>query len=321
LENDAKIIVGSTPKFSKIVSSKYSDNGSSRVQVDLEKNHGRYISRTYIQNISDAVAQIISDKHCNWNYIIPVEPEVVKTIGISLDGTCMYIVKDGWRQAMVGTISLYNKEGVRLYTHYTASAPEYGKETFYKEFEADINRVCLKYSNAICIGIADGAKDNWTFLEKFTSIQILDYFHATEYLSKISESAFKKKWEGKEWLKKAYHQLRYEKDGAKELEVEMITFLKKKITNKKKEAIQASITYFNNHMHQMNYSEYQEKKYPIGSGVVEAACKVIIKQRLCNSGMKWTEVGAKSILNLRCYNKSSGKWEQYWKKIDRYGIN
>jgi hypothetical protein len=43
-----------------------------------------------------------------------------------------------------------------------------------------------------------------------------------------------------------------------------------------------------NHLHQMNYAEYTSKNMPIGSGVIEAACKVIIKQRMCNSGMKWT---------------------------------
>ncbi len=39
---------------------------------------------------------------------------------------------------------------------------------------------------------------------------------------------------------------------------------------------------------------------PIGSGVTEAACKVIVKQRLCCSGMKWKESGAAAVLSLRC---------------------
>ena len=47
------------------------------------------------------------------------------------------------------------------------------------------------------------------------------------------------------------------------------------------------------------YSEYLEKKYPIGSGVTEAACKTLVKQRLCCSGMGWKEKGAGIILILR----------------------
>ena len=64
----------------------------------------------------------------------------------------------------------------------------------------------------------------------------------------------------------------------------------------------------------------KEKNYPIGSGVIEAACKMIIKQRLCNSGMKWKEDGAKAVLCLRCVNKSDGKWAQIWDKFNRYGV-
>jgi hypothetical protein len=50
LDDSARVIIGSTPKFSKQVSSKYSEGGSKRVQVDLEENHGRNISRSYIQH-------------------------------------------------------------------------------------------------------------------------------------------------------------------------------------------------------------------------------------------------------------------------------
>lgn len=319
LDNGARIIVGSTPKFSKMVSSKYSENGATRVQIDLDENHGRYISRSFIQEISEAVVKTIENKQMKWEYSIPIEIEEVASIGISLDGTCMFIVDDGYRIAMVGTISLYNNEGERLYTHYTSAAPEYGKATFYEEFEKDIKQFQKLYPNIVSVGIADGAKDNWTYLEKYTSYQILDYFHASEYLTIASEMSFKRKFEGKEWLDKACHKLKHELNGAKELLTEMKSFLKKKITDAKKERIQSAITYFENHLHQMEYKKYQDKKFPIGSGVIEAACKVIIKQRLCHSGMKWKEQGAKAVLCLRCLNKSDGKWAQLWDKINRYG--
>ena len=65
------------------------------------------------------------------------------------------------------------------------------------------------------------------------------------------------------------------------------------------EKLQAAITYYENHHHQMDYAQYREKKYPIGSGVTEAACKTLVKQRLCCSGMRWKEKGAGIILSLR----------------------
>ena len=69
----------------------------------------------------------------------------------------------------------------------------------------------------------------------------------------------------------------------------------------------------------MNYPSCLKKKIPIGSGVVEAACKVIIKQRMCNSGMRWTEEGAKNVLILRCFNETDGKWKQFWDKVIKMG--
>jgi hypothetical protein len=50
----------------------------------------------------------------------------------------------------------------------------------------------------------------------------------------------------------------------------------------------------------MDYATWVEADLPIGSGVTEAACKVIVKQRLCGSGMKWTEDGAAAVLSVRC---------------------
>jgi len=40
-------------------------------------------------------------------------------------------------------------------------------------------------------------------------------------------------------------------------------------------------------------------RWPIGSGVTEAACKTLVKKRLCGTGMRWTEQEAQMILSLR----------------------
>ncbi len=69
----------------------------------------------------------------------------------------------------------------------------------------------------------------------------------------------------------------------------------------------------------MAYAEYVEKNLPIGSGVTEAACKTLVKQRLCGSGMRWKDKGAKVTLSLRALVQSKGRWQQFWDKIDQYG--
>jgi hypothetical protein len=70
----------------------------------------------------------------------------------------------------------------------------------------------------------------------------------------------------------------------------------------------------------MRYARYRENGMPIGSGVTEAACKTLVKQRLCCSGMRWAPEGAQIILNLRALVLTKSRWEQFWQKINQYGV-
>ena len=58
---------------------------------------------------------------------------------------------------------------------------------------------------------------------------------------------------------------------------------------------------------------------PIGSGVTEAACKTVIKQRMCISGSRWKEVGASCVLALRTLKLTTGRWQQFWSYVMRHG--
>ena len=69
----------------------------------------------------------------------------------------------------------------------------------------------------------------------------------------------------------------------------------------------------------MDYATQVNKQLPIGSGVTEAACKTLVKQRLCGSGMRWKDKGAKVILSLRALVQSKGRWQQFWGNIEQYG--
>ena len=69
----------------------------------------------------------------------------------------------------------------------------------------------------------------------------------------------------------------------------------------------------------MTYAQNTKNNFPIGSGVTEAACKTLVKQRLCNSGMRWKEKGAAAVLSLRGLAHTDCRWEQFWGKIDQYG--
>ena len=64
----------------------------------------------------------------------------------------------------------------------------------------------------------------------------------------------------------------------------------------------------------MNGAIYVELGYPIGSDPVESACKTIVKERLCRSGMRWNRESGGDVLNLRVLAKSQHRdhmWSLY----------
>jgi|SRR5271166_344988 len=325
LDTNARILKSSTPRFAQIVSSKYVNLGSAGVKTDLELSNGRKVSRCYIQCIAETVGEYAKAVEVGMDYEIPPQEERVAAIGVSLDGTCMYMKDEGWREAMAGTLSLYNAAGDRLHTIYLGAAPEYGKESFLKKLEQEILKIKKKFPNATYVGIADGAQCNWKFLEQHTTVHILDFYHATEYLSGAAQAFGNDPGEHKVWLDKSCHILKHEENGAKILLKEMKAKRKimefharsAKVIN---ESLDKAITYFTNQLDRMNYKKYTDDKLPIGSGVTEAACKTLIKQRLCNSGMKWKNTGAQIVISLRAMARTDGRWSQFWDQINTQGL-
>ena len=323
MEGNARIIESSTPRLAKIISTKYGTmSGAVQVQKDIQITSGYHISKGYIQNISHAVATIALQKEDKWKYSLPEMERPVKSISIGLDGTTSFITGEGWRETMVGTIAFYDKDGERMHTIYKANAPEYGKETFLANMQKAVNEVKEHYPKATYLGIADGAKSNWEFLEKQTDVQTLDFFHVTEYLGHVKEIIFKKdKENGKEWMEDRCHKLKHNSNYASSILKELIEFNRQKLNSENKKVLQSTITYFENNKSKMNYSHNVENNFPIGSGVTEAACKVIVKQRMCSSGMKWKIEGAQAVLKLRTLYYSNTQLEQFWNKLNQYGIN
>jgi hypothetical protein len=68
--------------------------------------------------------------------------------------------------------------------------------------------------------------------------------------------------------------------------------------------------YFHRHRHRVHYDQYLAAGYPIASGVIEGACRHVIKDRLERTGMHWTLPGAQAMLQLRCI-ALNGQWDDF----------
>lgn len=78
----------------------------------------------------------------------------------------------------------------------------------------------------------------------------------------------------------------------------------------RRKTVQAVITYYENNRQHMHYDQYLAAGYPIGSGVAEGACRHLVKDRLEQTGMRWTVEGAQALLHTRALYLN-GQWEDF----------
>lgn len=234
-------------------------------------------------------------------------------------------IKSSYKNAVCGTVSFYNIDqeddtgGLkpqRLMTKYVARMPECRYPTFKHEFEKEILH-CQSVGPVEKILLTDAHKSIQGYLKGNPFyrdyIWLLDFFHAAEHLSKLAEIIFgKRNEEGKKWYADKRYELKFVNDGVNKLIRSAEYYIKKSSLNKgrRKEA-DKELNYFKKNKMLMNYKLHHDNGWPIGSGVVEAACKSIVKQRMCRSGQRWSRVGGQNVLNLRTFVKSE-RWDTFW---------
>lgn len=82
------------------------------------------------------------------------------------------------------------------------------------------------------------------------------------------------------------------------------------VAGAKKKTIAQVCGYFENNRPRMRYDEYLARGYPIASGVIEGACRHLVRDRMERAGMHWTPAGAQAMLDVRSMHVD-GDWESY----------
>lgn len=82
--------------------------------------------------------------------------------------------------------------------------------------------------------------------------------------------------------------------------------------------VRSTCNYFENNAERMRYDAYLQAGYPIASGVIEGACRHVIKDRMEHGGMRWTLEGAQAMLDVRCVCAST-EWERFgvWRQAEQ----
>ncbi len=159
--------------------------------------------------------------------------------------------------------------------------------------------------------IADGAAWIWEIVRTCFSgaVEILDYYHAHEYLVAIIDLLYGKNTAlGKQQIEN-WKDMLFE-DRVSEV-IAAARSLAAGLGTSEKEMADAKINYLVNNQTRMLYGSYKRKGYFYGSGVIEAGCKSVIGKRAKQSGMFWSEKGAEDVLAIRTALYSD-RFDQYW---------
>ncbi len=147
------------------------------------------------------------------------------------------------------------------------------------------------------------------------SIEILDFFHLSEYVWKVAKAAYPKGEQKQfDWVSTQQNLL---KQSQWKTVIQNSYGLKR---NKKDlmEAITDLERYLTNNKSRINYQAYLKAGLMIGSGVVESSNRRVVTPRLKQAGMHWSKRGAEGVMALRAaYLSNSNRWSSFWSRSRR----
>ncbi|MCD4684370.1 MAG: ISKra4 family transposase [Anaerolineae bacterium] len=164
--------------------------------------------------------------------------------------------------------------------------------------------------------LGDGAQWIWRLVAQYFphAIQIVDWFHASEYLAPVAKVAFKDHMRRAEWVEQVRTDLWEGRiDAVIEACAQHIN------AAREDDPAQTAVTYFTNNRTRMDYPAYRAQGYQIGSGSIESAAKQIGAQRMKVPGARWNLASARYVAKARAAFLS-GQWDAIAtrrRKLDR----
>jgi hypothetical protein len=149
--------------------------------------------------------------------------------------------------------------------------------------------------------ILDGEPSLWRLVYRYFPLAffVVDIFHVLEHIADVAHCFYEEKSpEAKKFVKQRLKMLLTGNAGRVIGGLKQI-LTKRKLTNSQRYLIRKVVGYLERNKRHMRYDVCLAKGYPIGSGVIEGACRNLINDRLELTGMRWTFQGAESVIRLR----------------------
>ena len=205
-------------------------------------------------------------------------------------------------------------------------------ETFTRLATVETHRRGVETAGTVC-GVVDGAEWCQQFFDvhRPDAVRILDFSHAAGYLAQIGQAAFGPGTAAAAtWYEAQRHALKHDPtpDGV----LAAVRAVRNEVATRPAGAagpagattvaapvaaldtVTKSLTYLEKRRDHLQYAAFQQRGYPIGSGIVESANKLVVEARLKGAGMHWAPAHVDPMVALRTV-VCADRWDEAWPQI------
>jgi hypothetical protein len=332
-----------TPALAERVAHAAATATQSMVLTSLRDDHGVRWSAESLRAVIAAVARGMEDQRqsaqvaCLLSWLKQADQSTGSrkpVLAAGRDGLMLPIRGQAcYREGATATVSVYDRKGRRLGTVYLGRMPESGQGTLSRQLTALIEGVLRGRDGPLprLAYITDGGNHQTQYYRRVlkrmsdprhpgTRLKwqwVLDYYHASEYISKLAEALFSDPSKGTSWARKMRRWLKEEPRGIyRVLHSAAALRRRRMVLGAKREQYRTAYAYLRKRIRFLDYPQYRRDHLPIGSGVTEAACKTVFTQRMKQSGMTWKTEGGQWIVDLRVVHLS-GVWSEVYQSYLR----
>lgn len=265
----------------------------------LRRHHGIRMSKRFLEKLTQTVGAFWlhgDDQEVKRSFtekVAPLAEADCECCCVFADGTMVHTDGD-WHEVRVGTVRSSVGERTRKSSIARfADVERFGGDLWRKACQLGYCGASLKAF------VGDGSHWIWNIADMHfpDAVRILDWYHLAEHMSKCGNELFgEATQESRGWTT---HMRQIMKEGKVQQALDELERLRVR-SKTKQQAKHELITYLMNNRDRVDYPRYRSLGLPIGSGEVEAQCKVLVQARCKQSGMRWSKKGAEQVLRVRC---------------------
>jgi hypothetical protein len=254
---------------------------------------------------ADAVQQVTAARAA------PPGPVPLLPMQMSVDGSMLAIIGEGWREARVASLGVVSPaprapEAVRT-TQVSYVAALCDAQTFQQAALPEVLHRGLDQAPRVA-AVSDGA----TWIQDFVdyhcpqAVRILDFAHAADYLAAAAQASCGSGTEAtSEWFAAQRHELRYGDPDRVLAALGVLPASEERDTARR---------YLGERRAMIAYATFSEAGWPIGSGSVESAHKHVLQARMKGPGMRWGLPTAQTMIALRVV-LANDRWDELWPQL------